>query len=71
MMPRLGSRQTPGCKVSDFPNVINLADYRKGDEGPQPGETLEFLKAYMQIRDPKQREAVVRLVGEILTKQDQ
>ncbi len=54
-----------------FPRVIDLADFRKDGQGPLPGESLVFLKAYMQIKDPRQREAVFAFVEKILAEQDQ
>ena len=57
--------------MPDLPRVIDLADFRKDEQGPQPSESLMFLKAYMQIKEPRQRAAVSALVEKILAEQDQ
>lgn len=57
--------------MTDVPKMIDLADFRKGEHPPEPGETLSFLKAYMQIKDPRQKDAVVSMIEKILAEQAQ
>lgn len=57
--------------MGKFPKVIDLADFRKPGYGPKPGETLEMLKSYMQIKDPRQREAVAAFIEKIVAGQSQ
>lgn len=63
---------THGAPMNQLPpKVIDLASFRQGTNAPEPGETLDFLKAYMQIKRAKDREAVKAMVQDILAGQDQ
>lgn len=58
--------------MSDLPpEIIDLAAFRKKDaRGPDPAETLLLVKAYMRIKDPKRRAAVMAVIEKILDEQD-
>jgi hypothetical protein len=58
--------------LSDLPpGIIDLAAFRNKDaRGPDPAETLLLVKAFMRIKDPKQRAAVMAMIEKILAEQD-